>query len=216
MAMNRAPSDSPASCTGRMLGSSRDAATRDSRRNRSRNRGSPARSGARTLRATFRPRATCSARYTTPIPPRPTTDSMRYPAMVVPMRESVAMFPPRSSTPDGEPEEASAEQLGEAVADGRGELGLGPGPQGLVVPGGGQDHGVVGIRAEPRPLPSNPVDHDQVQALRGQLAPPGGLQVSGLRGEPHQHGPGLQPTQLPQDVRGGDELQGRRAGFLLQ
>src|SRR5204862_6958708 len=105
----------------------------DSRRNRFRNVGSSASSGARTFRATFRPRATCSARYTTPMPPRPTTDSMRYPAMVVPMRESVAMSPPRSSTPDGEPEEASAEELGQAVADGCGQLGLGPGPQGLVV-----------------------------------------------------------------------------------
>src|SRR5436190_1318639 len=83
-----------------------------------------------------------------------TTDSMRYPAMVVPIRESMAMpSSAGSSTPGDGPEEASAQQLGQAVAYGRGQLGLGPGPQGLVVPGGGQDHGLVGVRAEPRPLP---------------------------------------------------------------
>src|SRR5437763_1501171 len=34
-----------------------------------------------------------SARYTRPMPPRPSSRSMRYPAMVVPMRESVVLTP---------------------------------------------------------------------------------------------------------------------------
>ena len=54
-----------------------DAAIRDSCRNRSRNRSLCSSAGASTFSATTRPSRSCSARYTTPMPPSPSTDSMR-------------------------------------------------------------------------------------------------------------------------------------------
>jgi hypothetical protein len=52
-------------------------AIRDSRLKRSRNIASPASSGAMALSATGRSSDSCVARYTTPIPPRPTTVSIQ-------------------------------------------------------------------------------------------------------------------------------------------
>src|SRR6266581_2953198 len=74
-----------------MLGWSRAAAIWDSRTKRSLNLSSTANSGVRSFRAAFRFRPVCSARYTTLMPPRPRTDSMRYPAISVPMRGSELM-----------------------------------------------------------------------------------------------------------------------------
>src|SRR6266542_1399630 len=88
---------------GSTLGWSREAAMLDSRMNRSRNRSSSASSGATSLRATFRWGKACSARYTTLIPPRPSTERMRKPASSVPIRGSCAIAPPGSGprTPPG-------------------------------------------------------------------------------------------------------------------
>src|SRR4051812_32633405 len=69
-----------------MFGWSISAACRDSRSNRSRKLGSCVSASASSFSATVRPRRTCSARYTTLMPPRPRSASRRYPAMVVPMR----------------------------------------------------------------------------------------------------------------------------------
>src|SRR3954471_12941659 len=46
-----------------------------------------------TLIATLRPSSGCSARYTTPMPPRPSTPSIRYPAKIVPILIAAAISP---------------------------------------------------------------------------------------------------------------------------
>src|SRR3954469_15484655 len=76
--MKSCPSASPASNTGTMFGWSRPAASCDSRTKRDRKASSAASSGARTLIATRRASRVSSARYTTLMPPRPSSDSMRY------------------------------------------------------------------------------------------------------------------------------------------
>src|SRR5215208_6766138 len=63
-----------------MFGWCSAAASRDSRTNRSRKSALSLSPGPRNLSATRRPRCTCSARYTTPMPPRPSSRSMRNPA----------------------------------------------------------------------------------------------------------------------------------------
>jgi hypothetical protein len=76
MAMNKAPSASPASKTGTMFGWSTAAAARISRRNRCRYPLSLASSGARIFSATCRFSRLSEARYTTAIPPRPICSSI--------------------------------------------------------------------------------------------------------------------------------------------
>src|SRR5688500_16993377 len=68
-----------------MFGWSISAARRDSRSNRSRKLSSSLSAAERSLRATLRPSRTCSARYTTLMPPRPSSFSSRYPATLVPI-----------------------------------------------------------------------------------------------------------------------------------
>src|SRR3954471_247867 len=65
---------------GMMAGCSSAAASRASRRNRSRKVRSVASSGATIFTATWRFNATCSASYTMPMPPRPMTPPITYPA----------------------------------------------------------------------------------------------------------------------------------------
>src|SRR6476646_7312332 len=73
---------------GMILGWLIDAATRDSRTNRSRKASSSLSSGISTLSAILFPNRTLSARYTTLIPPLPRTPSITYPAKSVPIRGS--------------------------------------------------------------------------------------------------------------------------------
>src|SRR5690242_5530946 len=69
---------------GTTLGCSTAAAARASRRNRSTAPSSSIRSGAMTFSATMRSSSGWRARKTTPMPPRPMTDSIRKPAKSVP------------------------------------------------------------------------------------------------------------------------------------
>src|SRR5258706_669758 len=83
-----------------MFGWSRRAAVRASRTKRWRKLRLPARSAVSTLSATWRPRCRCSARNTTPIPPRPATASILKPASSSPISgRRTAIRPPSSPTP---------------------------------------------------------------------------------------------------------------------
>src|SRR5262245_13696526 len=88
---------------GTMFGWSSDAASCDSRRNRSRKRSFSASSGARSFSATLRPSRRSSARYTAPIPPRPSKTSSRKPASSLPGRGSdpIGIFLPDNKTMTG-------------------------------------------------------------------------------------------------------------------
>src|SRR6266571_3041711 len=70
----------------------------DSRMNRWRNSSSHPKSVASSFRATFRPSRSCSATYTTLIPPRPSRDSIRNPAISDPIRV-VPDIPPLDDRP---------------------------------------------------------------------------------------------------------------------
>ena len=74
---SRSPCSSTA-CTGTMFGCENDAAVRVSCRNRARSPASPATVGGNTLSATSRSRPSSRARYTAPMPPRPSSRSTRY------------------------------------------------------------------------------------------------------------------------------------------
>ena len=93
IAMKRRPSASPSSYTGMMFGWSISAASRDSRSNRSRKLWSETSALASTFSATVRPSRRCSARYTIPIPPRPASAWMRYPANSRPISRSPLTVP---------------------------------------------------------------------------------------------------------------------------
>src|SRR5689334_18798016 len=80
-----------------------DAATRDSRTNRSLNASSSLSSGVNTLIATLLPSRTLSARYTTLMPPRPRTPSSPYPANAVPMRGKPAVDGPDPNVDESNP-----------------------------------------------------------------------------------------------------------------
>ena len=75
--MNAMSSRAAAAWIGITFGCSTAAAARASRRKRARIAGSSTRSGEITFNATSRSSSSSRAQYTTPIPPRPSSDSMR-------------------------------------------------------------------------------------------------------------------------------------------
>src|SRR5204862_1265839 len=88
----------------------------------------PARSAVRTLSATWRLRCMCCARKTTPMPPRPATASILYPAISCPMSgRRTWMIAPGSSViagsvgarvaalSSGEPGPVMADRLGQSL-----------------------------------------------------------------------------------------------------
>src|SRR5437660_8511537 len=72
-----------------MFGCSIAAISCDSRTKRSRNASSPTSAGASTLSAAFRPRLRCSPRKTNPIPPRPSSRSIRYGPILLPISTAI-------------------------------------------------------------------------------------------------------------------------------
>src|SRR5688572_15660384 len=76
--MNGAPACWPRSCTARMFGWFSAAAARASCSNRASRSGSAADAVGRTLIATSRPSRESRARYTSPMPPAPSTESTSY------------------------------------------------------------------------------------------------------------------------------------------
>src|SRR6266545_3601981 len=92
----RPAASSPKSSTSTTCGDLRRLATRASRRNRSRSGGLRHRSAWSTFSAAFLPTWSCSARYTEPMPPMPSSVSIRHrPSRMLPGRRSAA---PRSPT----------------------------------------------------------------------------------------------------------------------
>src|SRR6476619_6229665 len=82
---------------GTMLGCSVEAAASDSWTKRCRNASSLDRSGRNSLTTTLRRGDICSARYTVPMPPWPSTETIRYPATSDPIRTSlIGCCTPRS------------------------------------------------------------------------------------------------------------------------
>src|SRR5262245_20884161 len=121
-----------------MFGWSSEAASCDSRRNRSRNRSFSARSGASSFSATLRPSRRSSARYTAPMPPRPSSTSSRKPASSLPGRGSE---PIGISSPDNRPM-AGQRRVGEYVL----EAELGEGAVGTVYRAHAPDGRLVAVK----------------------------------------------------------------------
>src|SRR3990172_1976254 len=92
-----------------MLGCCRRLVARASRRKRDTKCPSPASAAWRILRASRRPRFTCSARYTSPIPPSPSFFKIRYrPSRTVPITEPGDY----TSWPRGAPRGATSGDMG--------------------------------------------------------------------------------------------------------
>src|SRR5687767_10956560 len=78
------------------------------------------------------------------------------------------------------------EQRRDPVEDGPGQLPLGP-PAERHIPGGAQQHGLVGVGTEAGALAAHEVDHHEVEAFRVELPAAGPLEILGLGGEPDEH-----------------------------
>src|SRR6266508_6069354 len=140
------------------------------------------------------------------------SEENRYARLIAGEHSSGSRRPPSAALP--------GEQLGEAVADRRRELALGPLAHPDVLAVGGQDRRAVGVRAEPRTLAPHLIRHQELHALAPQLLAPRGLDIPGLGSEPHQDGvprrAELGRPQVAKDVGGRDEPHLRRAQVLLE
>src|SRR6266496_4385460 len=83
---------------------------------------------------------------------------------------------------------APGKRGGQAVAERRGQLLLGPRSKGHVLALRAQDRGPVLLRPEPRPLLAHLVGHQEIEVLLDELAPSLHARIlRGLGGEPDQH-----------------------------